>query len=90
MDFKGIKEYYCSECEGFHNKRTLNQVKEMRNAFSLKHPNKEIKIPLSKFEKHKESAYKLTDSELWKIQFNKSCKNYKIKTHKKSTGSNKQ
>ena len=89
-NFKGIKKYFCSECNGFHKKRSKNQVKKMRNAFTLKYPNKEIKISLSKFDKHKEFGIKLSDTELWQYKFKKSAKKYNIKQHKKSAGSRKQ
>jgi len=98
-DFKGINKYYCSECESFHKKRTPSKIKQMKTTFILNNPNfeffdsnenkQEIKLPESKFTLHKEFAFKLTSSELWKLQFNRSCQSYTIKKHKKSIGSNK-
>ena len=90
INFDRINKYFCTECKGFHKKRTSKQITKMRINFSFKYPNKQIKIPLSKFDLHQEFAYKLTNSELWKMQLKKSCKKYDIEKHKKSGGSKKQ
>lgn len=77
-DFKGIKKYYCMKHNCFHNKyrkTTINGKKE--------------KVKTTSFERCKKHAYQLSDSELFKRSFKKSCNTYSIKSHKKTRGSRK-
>lgn len=79
-DLEGIKKYFCSECNRFH-------IRKYRYKFNQN--NERIKTKDTPFFNHKEFANKLTSSELWKRQFNRSCETYTIKKHKKMKGSRK-
>lgn len=80
-DFKGVRKYYCIDCLRFHIKKYNYKILES---------GKRIKLKNSPFFKHKENAYKLTDTELFNMKFNKSISKYSIKSHKESLGSRKQ
>lgn len=79
-DLEGIKKYFCTECKHFH----IRKYKYIVNEFG-----KRIKTKDTPFFNHKEFAMKLTQSELWKRQMNRSCETYSIKKHKETKGSNK-
>jgi len=68
-DFKGISKYYCYECEYFHRKKYK---------YIIDKDGKRIKTKDTPFFNHKEFAYKLTSSELWKKQFKKSWNRYDL------------
>lgn len=80
-NLEGIRKYYCSKCEYFH----IKKYKYKFDKFG-----KRVKTKDTPFFNHKEFAYKLTPSEIFKKQFGKSVENYSIKEHKKMKGSRKQ
>lgn len=80
-DFKGITQYYCSECKH-------NHIRKYK--YVINNDNVRIKTENTPFFRHKEFAFKLTHSEKFREQFNKSCERYSIESHKKSSGSSKQ
>ena len=77
---EGISKYFCSECNHFHIRKYRYKINKLGHR---------IKTKDTPFFNHKEFAYKLTSSELWKRQFGRSCELYSIKEHKKAIGSNK-
>ena len=79
-DLEGIKKYLCSECNRFH-------IRKYR--YKIDKNGKRIKTKDTPFFNHKEFAMKLTTSELFKRQFQRSCEHYTIKKHKETKGSNK-
>lgn len=83
-NFKGVRNYFCLQCNGFHKKTYVLIYNEKEKRME------KISNPKSNFEKHKETAYLLSTSELFNRQFSKSWNRYNIKSHKESYGSKKQ
>lgn len=80
-NLEGISKYYCIQCEHFHIRKYRYKI----NKFDVR-----IKTKDTPFFNHKNFAYKLTPSEIFKKQFGKSVNNYSIRSHKKMKGSRKQ
>ncbi len=76
-----IKCYYCSECKHYH----IRKYKYIINSYGIR-----IKSKDTPFFNHKDFAYKLTQTELFTLSFNKSLEKYSIKKHKRTIGSRKQ
>jgi len=80
-EFNGINTYYCSKHNKFHIKKFKYKIDKNNNR---------IKTKDTPFYNCQEFAMKLTDTELYNKQFNRSCKLYSIKKHKEAFGSKKQ
>lgn len=78
-DFAKVKLYYCSKHHRYHRKYRHTK----RNG-------KMIKVKTVCFERCKNYAYKISKSEKFNKNFNRSLKNYSVDKHKKSVGSRKQ
>jgi len=76
-----IKTYYCSKHNRFHIKKFKYKIDKNNNR---------IKTKDTPFYNCQEFAMKLTNTELYNKQFNRSYELYSIKKHKESIGSKKQ
>lgn len=79
--FKGINKYFCINCNHFH----IRKYK-----YKLNKHNERIKTKDTPFFNHQEFGYKLSSTEMFNLQMNRSLDNYSIKAHKKTRGSRKQ
>jgi len=77
----GINKYWCVECNHFH----IRKYKFIINEYG-----KRIKTKNTPFFNHSNYAFKLTNTELFNMKFNKSMKSYSIKKHTETKGSRKQ
>lgn len=80
-DLKGFSRYYCTKCKHSHVRKYKYKIDE--NGV-------QIKTKDTPFFNHRETAWELTDSEIWHAKLSRSLENYTIKGHKKATGSKKQ
>ena len=87
------KGYLCSKCKEFHYKNSEYYDKHKDFQFFGKY----WCVKCSRFhfsgkvyKEHSLYMLNLTTQQLWKLQFDKSWKNYSIKSHKKTYGSLKQ
>ena len=79
INFKGITKYYCFKHECYHYKyRNTNR------------DGKIVKVKTNSFNKCKNNAYTLSDSETFKVRIKRSLKGYSVNSHKLTVGSKKQ
>lgn len=81
IDFRGIIKYFCINCKHFHIRKY---------GYKLNDSNERIKTKDTPFFNHQEFGYKLSSSERFNLQMNRSLNNYSIKAHKLTRGSRKQ
>ena len=79
INFKGITKYYCFKHKCYHYKyRNTNR------------DGKIVKVKTNSFNKCKNNAYTLSDSETFRVQIKRSLKGYSVNSHKLTVGSRKQ